>query len=167
MSLSTDATIHTRSKYAISAVALLLIGLGGCDRTPPAVNQVEQAVTNLADDIGLTDGSENVRVFFALGSTTLSSEAQTKLREVARQYGTLGDPGITLTGYADRSGNAAANLALSEQRAAAVQDYLQKQGVPAGSIEIEARGECDPRVTTGDDVSERANRRVRVSIERQ
>lgn len=162
----------TRAGHGLRDVWLLtlLVGAGAitaCDRTPPVVNQVEAAAENFADDIGLTDGSEDVRVFFALGSSTLQPEARARLDAVASRYASLGDPGITLTGYADRSGDAAANLALSEQRAASVKDYLQQRGVPAGSIEIEARGERQPRVSTGDDVSERANRRVRVTIDEQ
>lgn len=108
-----------------------------------------------------------MRVYFALGSAALSPEARSKLDAVAERYASMNDPGIMLTGYSDTIGNAATNLALSRQRAIAVQDYLQRQGIPPPSFETEASGERNPRVATGDDVRERANRRVLISIDEQ
>ncbi len=55
---------------------------------------------------------------------------------------------ITAVGHADRIGGDEYNQKLSERRANAVKAYLASQGVPAGKIRIEARGESEP--VTGD-----------------
>lgn len=156
------------SRWHRSACAALIATgfvLAGCDRTSPVVNRIENAAGNLADDLGIGGDTDDVRVYFAVGSSTLSAEARSKLDAVARRYAAMEDPGITLIGYSDTSGDAAANLALSQQRAATVQDYLQSRGILSGSFDIEAKGEGNPRVATGNDVRERANRRVRISID--
>ncbi|MCH2396367.1 OmpA family protein, partial [Oceanibaculum sp.] len=67
-----------------------------------------------------------------------------------------------LIGHADRSGPAADNMALSQRRASSVQTALTADGVTAGQISSEARGETDPLVPTADGVREPQNRRVEI-----
>ncbi|MFV0623363.1 OmpA family protein [Sphingomonas sp. ac-8] len=150
-----------------AALLAASLGAAGCDRTPPVVNQLENAADDVADDLGIGDDPDEIRVHFAVGSAALTAEARSRLDSLARRYASRNDPGITVTGYSDTSGSAAANLALSRQRAAAVQAYLQDHGIAPGAFEIEARGERDPRIVTGNDVRERANRRVRITIDEQ
>lgn len=54
---------------------------------------------------------------------------------------------ITITGYTDRLGGAAYNVALSRKRAQSVQAYLEEHGVPAQEIQAEGRGAADPVVS--------------------
>ena len=54
------------------------------------------------------------------------------------------------TGYTDPIGKADSNQRLSLERANAVRDHMVKQGVPAGIIRTEGRGEADLKVTEAD-----------------
>ena len=68
---------------------------------------------------------------------------------------------LTVVGHADRSGPNGYNLRLSEARANAVAEMLQKS-VPEISVHVEYRGEQEPRVPTQDGVREIQNRRVEI-----
>ncbi len=69
---------------------------------------------------------------------------------------------VTVVAHTDAVGDAAANLALSQRRADAVQRYWIDQGFDAARIITDARGESDPLVPT--DGPELANRRVEFII---
>ena len=72
---------------------------------------------------------------------------------------------VLLTGFADRSGNQAYNLQLSQKRAQTVADWLAELGINPAAITISARGETDGQVETPDGTAEPLNRRVEVVIE--
>lgn len=71
----------------------------------------------------------NVRVLFASGSDQLDADARSLLEEVAKAMRESPEGRALVTGHADRSGNAARNLALSEARAKQVRDFLIAKGV--------------------------------------
>ncbi len=102
---------------------------------------------------------EIVSLYFELGSAVPSADAGRKLERLvthARAY-----PGVRLTvsGYHDRSGDAAVNEELAKQRARAVRDLLVAAGVPEDRIVLRK-----PFVTTGDG-NDREARRVEVATE--
>ena len=70
----------------------------------------------------------NVSVYFARGDATLDANAQRALRVAAAMYVGIGTR-IEITGYADPTGNAPANVELAKKRAAAVRDELVHLGV--------------------------------------
>ena len=72
---------------------------------------------------------------------------------------------IQVTGYTDRSGSPGYNQRLSERRAEAVADALQRLGVPSSDMAVSGRGENDNRVPTAPGVREPQNRRVEIVIE--
>jgi len=55
-----------------------------------------------------------------------------------------------VVGYTDPLGSTEYNQRLSVARANAVRDYMVSQGVPAGIIQTEGRGESDLKVTEAD-----------------
>jgi OOP family OmpA-OmpF porin len=59
---------------------------------------------------------------------------------------------VLITGYTDRTGNADANLMLSEQRARSVRDYLLRRGVAEERLLVNYYG--DTR-SSGQDPGER------------
>lgn len=109
-------------------------------------------------------GQETTRVFFAFDQAQLTADARTQLDRIAEAYRQTPGAGLTLAGFTDTMGARPYNQQLSEQRAAAVRDYLIGRGVPAAEIEIDARGQSNPRVDTGDNVREAQNRRVRIEF---
>lgn len=84
---------------------------------------------------------------------SISDDGRKQLDDLAEKVRAAGDvQNVTVTGYTDRLGSDAYNVRLSQQRAEAVAQYLQKAGVTA---KIDAHGagkaspgtKCDPRDT--------------------
>lgn len=97
-------------------------------------------------------------VFFEKRKATLDAEALRLLKGFAPPIRQGTNP-IAVTGFADRStGTREANLAIAEQRAAAVRDALVAEGIAADRIRLQA-----PRVVTGTG-RERDARRVELSV---
>ena len=105
---------------------------------------------------------------FAFDEAQLRSP-QPKLDEIARAL--IDNPSIgsvTITGYTDRLGTEAYNLALSKRRAEAVKGYLVTGGVAASRLTAIGKGEANPVVQCNDKDREalirclEPNRRVEV-----
>jgi membrane fusion protein (multidrug efflux system) len=79
----------------------------------------------------------SVHVLFDSGKSTLDTDAMRALRMGAAQYVGIGTQ-IVITGYADKTGNAAANVALAKKRAQAVRDELVALGVEPKRILMQA-----------------------------
>lgn len=119
-----------------------------------ALSDVERALVTGADNVYL--------VFFAWDQADVSPVALTVLEQVQADYA-LGRPvRVVVAGHADRSGSAAYNLRLSEQRAHTVARTLATMGIPDDAMTIEAFGETQPRIPTDDGVREPRNRRVEI-----
>jgi peptidoglycan-associated lipoprotein len=71
---------------------------------------------------------------------------------------------VTVIGRTDRVGNATANLALSQRRAAQVRDALIIAGVPAARIDTRWTGEDKQGVATDDQIAEQRNRVVDITV---
>ncbi|QUS36505.1 OmpA family protein [Falsirhodobacter algicola] len=69
---------------------------------------------------------------------------------------------VMLVGHTDRSGDAAANLALSRSRAEAVRDWLITQGIAAERLRADGVGGLAPRDTDATEAGRARNRRVEV-----
>ena len=96
-------------------------------------------------------------VYFSAGQATLDTNAQRALRLAAAAYVGIGTQ-IVITGYADKSGNPAANVELARKRAAAVRDELVQLGVEGKRIQL-----VPPVNVTGGDSDDQA-RRVDVRV---
>jgi OOP family OmpA-OmpF porin len=107
---------------------------------------------------------ETYLVFFDWNKSNLTPEALGIVRTAASNAKKASGARIEVTGHADRSGSADYNMGLSMRRAQAVKAELVKQGVPASSISVYAKGETDPLVPTPDGVREPQNRRAQIVI---
>lgn len=104
-------------------------------------------------------------VLFEAGGNELSSAAQGRLDTVAQALAAYPDRNIVVEGHTDATGSDATNQALSQQRADAVRQYLERRGVPADRMRSVGRGESAP-VSSNDTAEGRAtNRRVEVIVE--
>ena len=99
----------------------------------------------------------SVAVYFAPGQATLDSNAQRAVRLAAAAYVGIGTQ-VNITGYADKTGNAAANIELAKKRAQAVRDELVGFGVDPRRIQLVA-----PVSVTGGGSDDQA-RRVDLSV---
>lgn len=103
-------------------------------------------------------------VYFQLGSSALSEDALATLAEAAADAADRPAPDVEILGFADRAGEDATNLALSDARAQAVRATLAGLDVPEDAFLVYARGEASPLVKTGDGVAEQRNRRVEITV---
>jgi outer membrane protein OmpA-like peptidoglycan-associated protein len=107
----------------------------------------ENPLANLSDLTG-----HNITVRFPRNLSVLDAESRVMLNEVFEQLARAPQDRVLITGYTDRSGDAAVNLALSEQRAKAVRNYLLSRGIEPERLLVNYYG--DSR-STGRDPSER------------
>jgi peptidoglycan-associated lipoprotein len=100
-------------------------------------------------------------VRFGFNEATLTSEAQSRLSELADCIKATKVSGkITLEGHADERGTEEYNLQLSNRRAASVKKYLSTLGLPARSLETVGYGETRPATQASDEEAWSQNRRV-------
>ena len=81
----------------------------------------------------IIDGNEYVirdeaTVYFPTGSAVVGASYKQKLQALAQKAPSFGNYRISILGFADSRGNAAANERLSQKRAAAVSNYLRQTG---------------------------------------
>lgn len=103
------------------------------------------------------------RVFFNTGSSALDAKGWKTVDAAAAAY-RAGAKEVLIAGHADRVGNAAANVALSQQRSRAVAKALAKAGVPANVIVMKSFGEDQPLVSTPDNTPNQNNRRALIVV---
>jgi len=94
-------------------------------------------------------GIPQTSIFFDLGRKTLLPADEALLDELATSLRAFPQLRVRLTGYADKTGSPAANLKLSQARAAAVQSYLEAQGIASDRIEASFLGDTATRYRTG------------------
>lgn len=109
--------------------------------------------------------SIDLTVQFQSGSAELTPEAMRTLDELGRalNHEALVAYRFRIEGHTDTTGSRAANMSLSQARAARVAEYLQSRfGVAASRLEPVGRGQEALKVPTPDQTAEPRNRRVQV-----
>jgi outer membrane protein OmpA-like peptidoglycan-associated protein len=103
-------------------------------------------------------------VLFDTGKYTLRPGAREKLAKIAGIV--LTQPGLKLEveGHTDNVGGVEYNQRLSENRAAAVRDYLVQQGIPISSITAKGFGKTLPVVSNDTPAGRQQNRRVELVV---
>ena len=142
-----------KSLFCVVAAALLL---SACSQPPPPPPPAPRAMAPRQ--------LPPATVYFASGSSTLSSEAMGTIRQVSTDYKTVANATVTLAGHADTVGSPDYNVTLSQRRADAVRAALVREGVPAAAITSGAQGEASLPVQTDDNVDERRNRSVDITV---
>ena len=123
--------------------------------TTPAAAIPEGAGVVAAD----REGKPMLTVYFDTGKSDVSNDLSTAASAVKAYLD--GNPSATLavSGYNDPTGNAAANAALSKNRAQSVKAALEKLGFTADRVVLEK-----PADATTTDVDNSAARRVEVTV---
>ena len=99
---------------------------------------------------------------FEEASAALIPASRMLLDEVAQALEPCSGAIIAITGHTDKSGNEAANVALSMDRARVVREALVRRGIPRSSLRARGMGSSEPmeRLTAEDP----ANRRIEFSV---
>jgi outer membrane protein OmpA-like peptidoglycan-associated protein len=103
-------------------------------------------------------------VLFDLNKATLRPGAKLRLAKVAGIILAYPDLRLEIDGFTDNTGTPQYNQALSEKRAAAVQDFLVSQGVTSGSVNIKGFGQQNPVATNATAAGRQMNRRVELVV---
>jgi outer membrane protein OmpA-like peptidoglycan-associated protein len=103
-------------------------------------------------------------VLFQTGETELREEAMASLVEVVDLLQSEPDKKIKIEGHTDSTGNAEANLRISQQRADSVLTALVSLGVDAGRITSAGMGQDFPIATNETEEGRAQNRRVDVIL---
>jgi peptidoglycan-associated lipoprotein len=100
------------------------------------------------------------RVLFAVDQSTLSPEARTILTAQAQWLNQNTGYAAIIEGHADEQGTREYNLALGARRAAAVQNFLISQGVPANRLRTISYGKERPIEVCSEEACYAKNRRA-------
>ena len=98
-------------------------------------------------------------VFFVYDSSTISEEGRATLAKNLEWLRKWGGTRVLIEGHCDNRGTPEYNLALGEQRAAAVRDYLVSLGLPATRVTIVSKGEEQPFCNEETEACYQQNRR--------
>ncbi len=118
------------------------------------------------DDASGTGASQAVdplsqrTIYFGYDESVVSEEAQTIIRAHAEVLLENPDANLEIAGHADERGTRDYNLALGDQRAAAVSSFFQEFGVDVSRISATSYGEENPAAIGSDESAWSLNRRV-------
>jgi outer membrane protein OmpA-like peptidoglycan-associated protein len=120
----------------------------------------ETSAAHSDDGLVLTLGD----VVFDAGKATLQSSAVTAIDRLAQLLSVYPERSIRIEGHTDSVGDAAANQALSERRAAAVREALLERGVDAARIEVVGFGATHPVADNRTETGRQKNRRIEIVL---
>ncbi len=154
--------------------AAALLATGACASQPKPVEEAKPAevvvpqqpevkppvVESSIQAGSLEDFRVNVgeRVYFGLDQSSLDSDDQDILKRQAAWLSSYPSVRVLIAGNADERGTREYNLALGEQRANAVKEYLVSLGVSASRIDTVSYGKERPVVAGSDEQSWALNR---------
>ncbi|WP_335946305.1 OmpA family protein [Salipiger bermudensis] len=102
-------------------------------------------------------------IYFGAGSARLSAESVPLLENLYDVVSRCPDLKIEIAGHTDSDGSDAANLRLSELRAASVKEYLQGKGIPESRMLVVGYGEAQPLLENTSAANKARNRRIEFS----
>ncbi|ABG57706.1 possible outer membrane protein [Cytophaga hutchinsonii ATCC 33406] len=103
-------------------------------------------------------------VYFARGGTTLLESSYESLDQLYTLLTDNPTMRIELLGYTDNQGDAKLNVLLSEQRVAAIKDYLVGKGIAETRIGGKGYGGANPIASNATEETRQLNRRVEFKI---
>lgn len=108
---------------------------------------------------------ESFLLYFSTDSTDLTEESLAMITGIADSINARMPAEVLLIGHADATGADEANMALSHERAVAVEKLLKGRVPSLDHVEIHYFGSKEPLVQSPPDVPELRNRRVEVIIQ--
>ena len=103
-------------------------------------------------------------VLFATDQATISSNAQSKIKELADVLNKYPDTYVLIEGHTDASGTSAHNMDLSERRAKSVESSLRAYNLASNRLKTAWYGEDQPKVANDTEANKAKNRRVEFAI---
>lgn len=129
---------------------------------------VEQRLIGFLDDPNRAPDTSSWfdfdRLLFETDSATLKPESRVQLRDMAQILKAYPTVAVKIGGYTDSTGDAAANLALSQARAASVRNELVALGIAPERIDAEGYGASHPVASNDTEAGRAKNRRIALLV---
>ena len=117
-----------------------------------------------AKDITSNVSSKSYHIQFEVGSFTIKPESYEQLDEILKSSVVAENLKIGVYGHTDNTGDANANMTLSEQRANSVRDYLVSKHIDPSRIEVKGFGQTQPVSDNNTSSGKADNRRVQIVL---
>lgn len=128
-------------------------------------------ITDFKEDLKLGLNAPEIRIkemkefvfepiYFDVDKAEIKPEYNTFLLKMIRVINGHSDLRVQVTGHTDSDGSDAYNEDLSKRRSQAIVDYFVKNGIEAGRLTIEFKGEKNPVDTNNTPEGKKHNRRV-------
>ncbi|MGE0339503.1 MAG: OmpA family protein [Xanthobacteraceae bacterium] len=130
----------------------------GVQATGPAIDAAA-CQTNVNNMLSKTT------ILFETGSANISSDSAGLLDRIAGTFARCAGAKVEIAGHTDSTGDAAANLALSQQRAEAVLGYLTRAGLAAGNFVAKGYGQERPVASNETEEGRARNRRTEFVVQ--
>ncbi|MGP9689177.1 OmpA family protein [Psychrobacter sp. AOP22-C1-C5] len=127
--------------------------------------QLENQLVVVEGEQRLIDDTLGNRIVeFESGSANLTPLGLGILDDMATALRRIGDKPIVITGHTDNVGNPTANLALSNERAEAVKQYLIGRNINAARLSTTGKGDADPIASNDNEEGRTRNRRIEFTL---
>lgn len=103
-------------------------------------------------------------IFFEFGKATLKEESYPELKRLIQLLTNNPNINIEISGHTDNVGSDEDNLTLSQNRAAAVVNYLTQNGIKKDRLVAKGYGETNPVATNETEEGKQLNRRVAFTV---
>lgn len=158
-------------RWLLAPVSIVALALVGCSDDPPPKAPVEpvsdgSSTATQGPKAAGAEGASGIKIDdkiikacgdlptarFAFDSSQVSADATAALDALARCFisGPLKGKGMRLVGHADPRGEVEYNLALGQQRAGSVSDFIARKGLEPGRMATSSRGEFEATGTDED-----------------
>jgi outer membrane protein OmpA-like peptidoglycan-associated protein len=156
-----------------AAIGAAVGGLGGyvwSQRMESQRAQIETATQGSGVEVQKTaDNRIKVMIPGDVSFDPGRSDIKPSFRPVLDQFAQslVQNPGsvVQIVGHTDSTGNDAANIQLSRERANATRDYIASRGVPTSRIATDGRGPREPVASNDTDAGRARNRRVEIFVQ--
>jgi outer membrane protein OmpA-like peptidoglycan-associated protein len=125
--------------------------------------EIDMSIIMVKAEVGKKIVLKNI--FFDVGKAELKNESLAELEKIFRLLTANELLTVQINGHTDNTGNAAANKALSLERAEAVVRFLESKGIPSTRLMAKGFGSERPLVSNDDENEGREiNRRTEIEI---
>ena len=127
-------------------------------------NNLLAFIEDTAKPVDKTTWFDFDRLLFDTGKATLKPESEAQIKTLAAILTAFPNVNIKVGGYTDNTGNKAANMTLSADRAASVVAELVKLGIDKTRLESEGYGDQHPVADNATEDGRAKNRRVSMRV---
>jgi len=126
--------------------------------------EIPGAEVERIDDGIVVNFDEKSGVYFATNKYNINNASEETLNGLAKVMKEYAQTNILVVGHTDNTGDANYNMTLSKNRAEAVTNYLERQGISAGRFTTQWYGEEQPKYDNSTAEGRSKNRRVTLAI---